>query len=62
MWDDANILAISLRSTAPAVAAEILKAWFSTEPARKGVDAELIEKAKRLDSKYRKGLDLPSRI
>jgi ribose 5-phosphate isomerase B len=29
-WNDANVLALSLRSTAPEVAREILKAWFST--------------------------------
>ncbi len=52
MWDDANILAMSLRSTSQAVAGEILKAWFSTEPVEEGLDAELIERAKRLDSKY----------
>ncbi len=51
-WDDANVLAMSLRSTSQAVAREILNAWFSSQPAKTGVDAELIERAKRLDSKY----------
>lgn len=31
-WNDANVLALSLRSTSPAVAAEILDAFFVTEP------------------------------
>ena len=52
MWDDANVLAMSLRSTSPAVAKEILDSWFSNAPVKTGVDAELIERAKKLDSKY----------
>jgi len=52
MWDDANVLAMSLRATSPAVAKEILDAWFSSDPVKTGVDAELIERAKKLDSKY----------
>ena len=31
-WNDANVLCLSLRSTAPAVAEEMLEAWFATEP------------------------------
>ncbi len=31
-WNDANVLVMSLRSTSPAVASEMLDAWFSTEP------------------------------
>jgi ribose 5-phosphate isomerase B len=30
-WNDANVLAISLRATSEAVLLEILDAWFSTE-------------------------------
>ncbi len=52
LWDDANVLAMSLRSTSTAVAKEILDAWFSNSPVTTGVDAELIERAKKLDSKY----------
>jgi ribose 5-phosphate isomerase B len=52
MWDDANVLAMSLRSASIAVAKEILDAWFSSVPIRTEVDAELIERAKKLDSKY----------
>jgi ribose 5-phosphate isomerase B len=53
MWDDANVLAMSLRATSPAVAKEILDAWFSSDPARTGVDRKLIDRARKLDSKYR---------
>jgi len=52
MWDDANVLAMSLRTTSTAVAKEILDAWFSSDPIKTGVDAELIQRAKKLDSKY----------
>jgi ribose 5-phosphate isomerase B len=31
-WNDANVLVMSLRSTSPAVASEMLDAWFSSEP------------------------------
>ncbi len=53
LWDDANVLALSLRTTSPAVAKEILDAWFSNLPASSGADFDLIEQAKGLDAKYR---------
>jgi ribose 5-phosphate isomerase B len=31
-WNDANVLALSLRATSEAVLGEILDAWFATEP------------------------------
>ena len=31
-WNDANVLALSLRTTSEAVLAEILDAWFGAEP------------------------------
>jgi ribose 5-phosphate isomerase B len=31
-WNDANVLALSLRSTSEAVLAELLDAWFATAP------------------------------
>ncbi len=46
-WNDANVLALSLRLTSQALAEEILEAWFST-----GMDpseAANIEKIKNLD-------------
>src|SRR3989442_15754357 len=52
MWDDANVLAMSLRSTSTAVATEILDAWFSSSAVTTGIDAELIGRAKALDAKY----------
>ena len=31
-WNDANVLALSLRSTSPALAREMLDEWFSAQP------------------------------
>ena len=31
-WNDANVLVLSLRLTSPAMATEMLDAWFSTDP------------------------------
>ena len=33
-WNDANVLALSLRTTSPAVLEEILDGWFEGEPSR----------------------------
>lgn len=52
LWDDANVLAMSLRSTSTAIAKEILNSWFSNSAVTTGIDAELIERAKMLDSKH----------
>jgi ribose 5-phosphate isomerase B len=40
-WNDANVLALSLRATAPEVAREILEAWFA-EPYG-GTEAESLD-------------------
>lgn len=52
MWDDANVLAMSLRSTSTAIAREILDSWFSNNAVTTRVDAELIARAKALDAKH----------
>ena len=38
-WNDANVLALSLRMTSEAVLAEILEAWFKAEPSPDADDA-----------------------
>ena len=38
-WNDANVLALSLRTTSPAVLEEILDAWFAAEPSTDAGDA-----------------------
>lgn len=48
-WNDANVLALSMRATSIPVALEILDAWFSTESSREADDVAAIadvEKAK----------------
>lgn len=50
-WNDANLLCLSLRTTAEAVAGEILEAWFSA--ATDQSEAENVEKLKELDRHYR---------
>jgi ribose 5-phosphate isomerase B len=37
-WNDANVLALSLRSTSQAVLGEILEAWFTAEPSADPTD------------------------
>ena len=41
-WNDANILALSIRSTSIAVAAEILTAWFDAGPTDDASDRAMI--------------------
>jgi ribose 5-phosphate isomerase B len=38
-WNDANVLALSLRTTSPAVLGEILDAWFEAGPSTDPDDA-----------------------
>jgi ribose 5-phosphate isomerase B len=42
-WNDANVLALSLRSTSEAVLGEILDRWFETEPSEDPEDQANIE-------------------
>ena len=37
-WNDANVLALSLRSTSPALLGEILDGWFEGEPSAEADD------------------------
>ena len=55
MWNDANILAMSLRLVSPDVAREILDAWFRSEPDPS--ERENIEKVAGIESKYRDRAD-----
>src|ERR687897_2647449 len=42
-WNDANVLALSLRTTSEAVLAEILDAWFATAPSPDDDDKANVE-------------------
>jgi ribose 5-phosphate isomerase B len=48
-WNDANVLALSLRSTADAELGEILDAWFGTDPSDKPEDQASIARLGELE-------------
>ena len=50
-WNDANILAMSLRAVSEQVAKEILGAWFSTSPSTDREDVESIEYLKEAEKR-----------
>lgn len=52
-WNDANILAMSLRLVSEPVAKEILEAWFSTSPSTDPEDIECLEYLKQVEKKHR---------
>ncbi len=43
IWNDANVLALSLRTTSEAVLEEILDAWFAAEPSDDADDRANVE-------------------
>ena len=49
-WNDANVLAMSLRSTSEQVAKEILSAWFSTSPSEDAEDLVCLEYLEMLEN------------
>ncbi|MEQ9617984.1 MAG: RpiB/LacA/LacB family sugar-phosphate isomerase [Deltaproteobacteria bacterium] len=49
-WNDANVLAMSLRATSQIVAKEILDAWFGSEPEEE--EKPNIDKVSRIEEKY----------
>jgi ribose 5-phosphate isomerase B len=48
-WNDANVLALSLRSTSRAQLSEILDAWFATEPSGDAVDRANVDHIAELE-------------
>lgn len=50
-WNDANILAMSLRAVSEEVAKEILQAWFSTPPSSDPEDVECLKYLDELEKK-----------
>src|SRR5436190_23221117 len=47
LWNDANVLCLSLRATSETVGREILDAWLTAEP--DGSEADNIEKVRMMD-------------
>lgn len=50
LWNDANVICLSLRKTSTAVALEILEAWFATAYQPNPTDDACLEKIKQLDT------------
>ena len=50
-WNDANVLALSLRSTSLAELEEILDAWFATEPSTEDDDRANVEHVSHVDAR-----------
>jgi ribose 5-phosphate isomerase B len=51
-WNDANVLALSLRSTSEAVLSEILDGWFEAGPSDDPEDRANIEHVLELDERH----------
>ncbi|OLZ73532.1 galactose isomerase [Streptomyces sp. IMTB 2501] len=49
-WNDANVLALSLRLTSEPLLKEILDAWFAGEPSRDPEDRQNVARVGRLDA------------
>jgi len=50
-WNDANVLALSLRATSAAELEEILDAWFGSEPSSEAGDSANVEHLADLESR-----------
>jgi len=48
-WNDANVLALSLRATSDAMLGEILDAWFEGEPSPDNADVANIRHVGEID-------------
>ncbi len=51
-WNDANVLAMSLRAVSEQVAKEILDAWFKTAPSADREDVEALAYLAEVEKKY----------
>lgn len=51
-WNDANILAMSLRAVSEQVAKEILEAWFNTLPSTDPADIECLKYLNEVEQKH----------
>ena len=53
LWNDANILAMSIRAVSAEVAKEILSAWFSAAPSKDSEDVASLAYLAEVEKKYR---------
>jgi ribose 5-phosphate isomerase B len=51
IWNHANVLVLSLRATSPAIAKEILDAWFSTPWSQDEFNQRQIERVRTLEKR-----------
>jgi ribose 5-phosphate isomerase B len=51
-WNDANVLALSLRLTSPALLGEILDAWFDGRPSEEPEDRENVGHLDRISAAW----------
>ena len=51
-WNDANILALSLRAVSEPVAKEILAAWLDTSPSEDAEDTACLKYLQQIEEKY----------
>ena len=51
-WNDANVLALSLRAVGEGVLGEILDAWFATEPSSEDGDLANMARLSRADEAH----------
>ena len=51
-WNDANILAMSLRAVSEQVALEMLEAWFNTAPSTDDEDVECLKYLKKFEEEH----------
>jgi len=61
-WNDANILAMSLRAISEQVAKEILEAWFNTSPSTEPEDIECLKYLNEVENKNMIPLNYINRI
>jgi ribose 5-phosphate isomerase B len=52
LWNDANILCMSLRTTSVEIAKEILKAWLETKYQPNDVDDKCLLQVKKIEEKF----------
>ncbi len=55
LWNRANVLCMSLRTTSEMVAREILDAWFNTPPGTDPGDVHAVEQVRDIEKKYARG-------
>ncbi len=54
LWNNANVLCLSLRATSEAVAQEILNSWFETKYQPNPVDDACLQQIRQIEEDYKK--------